>query len=132
MIVNVASKCGLTPQYEQLQAIYTQYQERGLVILGFPANDFMGQEPGSADEIQAFCQRNYGVSFPMFAKISVKGKDMHPLFQYLVQETGDKPSWNFQKYLVNRQGKPVAAFDPSTRPDDQQIIARIEQLLAEQ
>jgi glutathione peroxidase len=131
MIVNVASKCGLTPQYVQLQQIYDRYQERGLVILGFPANNFMGQEPGSNEQIAEFCQKNYGVSFPMFSKISVKGGDTHPLFQYLKQETGESPEWNFHKYLVNKQGKPVKSIAATTKPDDPAVIAEIERLLAE-
>ena len=115
LCVNVASKCGLTPQYKDLQALYEAHADEGLVILGFPANNFMGQEPGSNEEIATFCERNYGVTFPMFAKISVKGKDPHPLYQYLTEATGTRPGWNFHKYLINRDGSEVISFDPRTR-----------------
>src|SRR5690606_795482 len=116
LIVNTASKCGNTPQYEGLEALYKKYKDR-LVIVGFPANDFMGQEPGTNEEIAAFCKKNYGVSFPMAAKISVKGKDMAPIYQWLTDEkyNGVESStvkWNFQKYLLDENGKLVAVFKP--------------------
>jgi glutathione peroxidase len=127
MIVNTASKCGLTPQYEGLQKLYEEYGGDDFVIIGFPANNFMKQEPGNNDEIAEFCQKNYGVSFPMMAKISVKGTDMHPLYQYLTQkkENGHSDSdvqWNFQKYLINPDGKIDQVISPRTKPMDDQIV----------
>lgn len=132
MIVNTASKCGLTPQYEQLQELYEKYQLDNFVIVGFPANNFAHQEPGSNKEIEEFCQANYGVSFPMMAKISVKGKDMHPLYQFLTQKdkNGYKDSeveWNFQKYLINEEGNLVKIVPPKTLPTDPTIIDWIEE-----
>lgn len=120
LIVNVASKCGLTPQYEELQALYEEYKGQDFEILAFPANNFMGQEPGSNAEIKAFCSSKYNVSFPIFAKISVKGKKIAPLYSYLTQksENGklDAPvSWNFQKFLINKQGEVVESFAPRTK-----------------
>lgn len=132
MIVNVASRCGMTPQYKALQELYEKHAERGLVVLGFPANNFMGQEPGTNEEIAEFCERNYGVTFPMFSKISVKGRDMHPLYQRLTSQPapiGGNVSWNFQKYIVDRSGRVVAMFGPRTRPDDPKIVELIEKLL---
>lgn len=131
LIVNVASKCGLTPQYKDLEALYQEKKDKGLEILGFPANNFMGQEPGSNKQIQQFCQLNYGVTFPMFAKISVAGKDMHPLYRYLTskKENGimDAPvRWNFQKFLLDRQGRLVAVIGPARRVTD----SRVQKLLA--
>ena len=134
MLVNVASKCGLTPQYKGLQAIYDQYREQGFEILGFPANDFMGQEPGSSEEIAEFCEMNYGVSFPLFAKISVNGDDMHPLYQELTsmpEPIGGDVQWNFQKYLLNKKGEVVQKIGPVTTPDDPAVTGAIEALLAE-
>lgn len=127
MIVNTASKCGLTPQYEKLEVLYQQYKEQNFVIVGFPANNFMWQEPGSNDEIKSFCQKNYGVSFPMMAKISVKGRDQHPLYAFLTKKdkNGLKDSsvkWNFQKYLIDENGVLVDVISPRTAPDDIQII----------
>jgi len=133
LMVNVASKCGLTPQYKGLQALYQQYQGQGLEILGFPANNFMGQEPGTSEEIAEFCELNYGVSFPLFEKISVKGDDMHPLYQQITsmpEPIGGDVLWNFQKYLVNRDGEVVAKFGPRTEPQDPELIAQIEALLS--
>jgi glutathione peroxidase len=127
MIVNTASKCGLTPQYEQLEAVYQTYKDSNFTIIGFPANNFMGQEPGSNEEIAEFCLKNYGVSFPMMSKISVKGKDMHELYQFLTEldlnglEDNDV-KWNFQKYLIDEEGKLVKVINPTTLPDDQEII----------
>lgn len=131
MIVNTASKCGLTPQYEQLQAIYEKYKDKGFVILGFPANDFMSQEPGGNEEIASFCQKNYGVSFPMMSKISVKGKDIDPLFKYLTskKENGisdEAVSWNFQKFLINEKGHLEKVISPKVKPDSPEIIQWIE------
>lgn len=133
LVVNVASKCGLTPQYKGLQGLYEQYQGQGLEILGFPANDFMGQEPGTDDEIGEFCEINYGVTFPLFSKITVKGEDMHPLYQELTSmpdPIGGDVRWNFQKYLLNRDGEVVAKFGPQTEPRDPALVAQVESLLA--
>lgn len=136
LLVNTASKCGLTPQYKALEEVYRRYQERGLVILGFPANNFLGQEPGSDAQIKEFCLINYGVSFPMFSKISVLGKDIHPLYRFLTgKETNPafagKIAWNFTKFLVDRKGEVVARFEPRTVPDDPQVIAAIEKALGD-
>jgi len=128
MIVNTANECGLTPQYEQLQLLYDTYKDDGFVVVGFPANNFAGQEPGSNEEIAEFCQQNYGVSFPMMSKISVKGEDMHPLYQYLTDgsKNGLKDSevqWNFQKYLIDEKGRLVEVIEPKTLPTDPKVIA---------
>ncbi len=134
LIVNVASKCGFTPQYEGLQTLYETYKDQGFVILGFPANNFMGQEPGSDAEIKQFCSTNYGVTFPMFSKISVKGKDQHPLYQYLTDKKahdfGGAIKWNFTKFLIGRDGKIKARFSPNTKPQDDKVIAAIEDELS--
>ncbi len=132
LIVNVASRCGLTPQYAPLESLYRRYRDRGLVVLGFPANDFGAQEPGTNEQIRAFCKENYQVSFPMFAKIVVTGEDAHPLYKLLASLPGDlggEPRWNFTKFLVDRTGKVVARFEPRTRPDDPRVIRAIERLL---
>lgn len=131
MIVNTASKCGLTPQYEKLQALYEQYGGDDFVIVGFPANNFLGQEPGSNEDIAQFCKKNYGVTFPMMAKISVKGKDMHPLYEYLTTKelngySDNKVQWNFQKYLIGEEGYLEKVLDPRTDPVDPEVIAWIE------
>jgi glutathione peroxidase len=131
MIVNTASKCGLTPQYEQLEALYDKYKNKNFVIVGFPANDFMSQEPGSDKEIAQFCQLNYGVSFPMMSKISVKGKDMHPVYHFLTEKAkngleDNKVEWNFQKYLIDENGHLVRVVSPRILPNDQSIVAWIE------
>ncbi|MFZ9657175.1 MAG: glutathione peroxidase [Crocinitomicaceae bacterium] len=131
MIVNTASKCGLTPQYEQLEALYDKYKNKNFIIVGFPANDFMSQEPGSDKEIAQFCQLNYGVSFPMMSKISVKGKDMHPVYHFLTEKAkngleDNKVEWNFQKYLIDEKGHLVRVVSPRILPNDQSIIAWIE------
>lgn len=136
LIVNVASKCGLTPQYKQLQALHEKYKDRGLAILGFPADNFMGQEPGTNDEIKSFCKKNYGVEFDMFSKISVAGEDIAPLYAFLISEEKNKPfagpiKWNFTKFLVNREGKVVARFEPRTKPDDASVVEAIEKALGE-
>lgn len=121
LVVNTASKCGLTPQYEGLEKLYEQYADEGLVVLGFPCNQFGGQEPGDAEEIGAFCQKNYGVSFPMFAKVDVNGENAHPVFQWLRREKGgvlgDKIKWNFTKFLVGRDGRVIKRYAPQTTPD---------------
>jgi glutathione peroxidase len=131
MIVNTASKCGLTPQYEKLEELYKLYKDKNFVILGFPANDFMKQEPGSNEEIASFCQKNYGVSFPMMAKISVKGKEMHPLYKFLTEKSqngleDNEVKWNFQKYLIDEKGHLVKVISPKTSPMDEEIINWIE------
>jgi len=127
MIVNTASKCGLTPQYKDLQAIYDQYKDKNFVIVGFPANNFMEQEPGSNEEIATFCERNYGVTFPMMDKISVKGDDMAPIYQFLTQKgkngvQDSEVEWNFQKYLLNEKGELVKVIAPRTLPTDKEIV----------
>lgn len=134
LMVNVASKCGLTPQYEALEALYEKYKDRGLVVLGFPANNFREQEPGTDEEILEFCRATYGVKFPMFSKISVIGEEQHPLYKKLsaaMEDQGGEPTWNFTKYLVDRSGHVVRRFDPKTTPDDEKVIAELERLLAE-
>ena len=136
LIVNTASKCGFTPQYEGLQAIYTKYQSQGFTILGFPANNFGGQEPGTEAEIKEFCESKFKVTFPMFAKISVKGEDRHPLYNFLTaKETNPKYSgeitWNFNKFLVNRKGEIVARFTSKDAPDSETVTQAIEKYLKE-
>ncbi len=131
MVVNTASKCGLTPQYEGLQKLYETYGGNSFTIIGFPANNFMNQEPGSNEEILEFCTENYGVTFPMMSKISVKGDDMHELYLWLTAKSENgvmdsKVSWNFQKYLIDEEGNLVDMFSPRTKPDDEKIIAWIE------
>lgn len=135
MIVNVASKCGLTPQYEQLEALNDKYKDQGLAVLGFPANNFMGQEPGTNEDIKFFCSSKYDVSFDMFSKISVKGDDKAPLYKYLTEQEADEKlngdiNWNFEKFLVGRDGKVVARFSPKTKPDAPEVIEAIEKALA--
>ncbi|HEY1895484.1 MAG TPA: glutathione peroxidase [Terracidiphilus sp.] len=150
LVVNVASKCGLTPQYEGLEELYRKYRDSGFVIAGFPANDFAGQEPGTSEEIQAFCTTSFGVDFPMFDKITVVGAEKHPLYAMLIKaqptavSTGKAPFaddlrkygispnaepeilWNFEKFLVNRWGEVVARFTPDTKPSDPALVAAIE------
>lgn len=132
LIVNTASKCGFTPQYAGLQSLYSDYKNRGFEVLGFPANNFLFQEPGSNEEIKTFCSLRYNVTFPMFSKISVKGKDIHPLYDFLTKETDFKGDigWNFNKFLVDAQGKVVARFDSKTQPDSHEIRSKIESLLS--
>lgn len=133
LMVNVASKCGYTPQYEGLQKLYAAYKDKGFVILGFPANNFGAQEPGSNEEIAKFCQSKYSVTFPMFAKISVKGDDQHPLYKKLSGQPaplGGDPKWNFTKFLVDRSGNVTGRFESSVRPDDKDLKAKIEEALA--
>ncbi len=131
LIVNVASKCGFTPQYKSLETLYEKYKDRGLVILGFPANNFLGQEPGSDEEIKKFCSFKYNVTFPMFSKISVAGNDMHPLYQYLTSlPTLKGPiTWNFNKFLVNPKGEVLAHYASKVDPMSEQLTADIEKAL---
>ncbi|MEW5677074.1 glutathione peroxidase [Flavobacterium enshiense] len=126
MIVNTASECGLTPQYEQLQKVYSEFKDKNFIIVGFPANNFGAQEPGSNAEIKTFCSRNYGVTFPMMEKISVKGEDMHPLYQFLTEKSkngleDNHVEWNFQKYLINEEGQLENVISPRVLPDDKEI-----------
>lgn len=134
LVVNTASFCGYTPQYKDLETIYSQYKDKGFVVIGFPANNFGKQEPGKDDDIAAFCERNYGVSFPMFSKISVKGDDIHPLYKYLTTETPFKEEigWNFTKFLIDRQGNVVAKFSSKVKPTDKEILEKINDLIARQ
>jgi len=120
LLVNVASQCGLTPQYKGLEELYRRYKDQGLVVLGFPANNFGAQEPGTDAEIAAFCDTRYDVSFDLFSKISVKGSDIHPLYQFLTRDSGHpgEIKWNFHKFLIDREGKVVANIDPRTEPQD--------------
>jgi len=130
LVVNTASYCGFTPQYEGLEALHARYAARGLVVMGFPSNDFGRQEPGSSAQIAELCFNTYGVKFPMFAKTVVVGPQANPLFASLAQATGKPPAWNFHKYLVDRQGKPVAAFASNLKPTDPTLVAAIEKALA--
>lgn len=135
MVVNVASKCGLTPQYEQLQALHKKYESQGLAILGFPCNQFLSQEPGTAQEIQQFCRVNYGVTFPLFAKIEVNGEGAAPLYKHLTALDTEpkgpgKIDWNFEKFIIGRNGEVVARFAPRTKPDAPEVIKVIEAELA--
>lgn len=132
MIVNTASECGLTPQYEQLQEIYDAYKNKGFTIIGFPANNFGAQEPGTDTQIASFCKKNYGVTFPMMSKISVKGEDMHEVYQFLTQKAKNglqdsEVAWNFQKYLINETGELEKVISPRTLPNDEEVLAWIEQ-----
>ena len=136
LLVNVASKCGFTPQYKGLEATYEEYKDKGLVIVGFPANNFMAQEPGTNEEIKTFCTRTYNVTFPMMSKISVKGDDKDDLYKYLTDksahpETGGDIKWNFTKFLVDRNGNIAARFEPQTKPDSPEVTAAIEKALAQ-
>lgn len=153
LVVNVASKCGLTPQYEGLQKLYSEYKDKGVEVLGFPANNYLGQEPGTEDEIKDFCSTNYSVTFPMFAKLSTKGDDQHPLYKYLtetkpetdvndggleeklkgfgsVRSAPSEVLWNFEKFLVSKDGEIVARFAPDVRPDDERLIEKLEAEIA--
>ena len=136
LVVNVASKCGLTPQYTALEQLQKTYGEQGFTVLGFPCNQFGGQEPGSAEEIETFCSSTYGVTFPLFEKVEVNGADRHPIFTELTavqeQESGaaGDVAWNFAKWLINADGEPVARFSPRTTPDSPEVVAAIEKLLA--
>lgn len=135
LIVNTASKCGNTPQYEGLEKIYSKYKDQDFVILGFPANNFNGQEPGTDAEIKEFCTLKYNVSFPMFSKISVKGSDQAPIYKFLTSketnpEFAGDVTWNFEKFLIDREGKIAARFSPRTQPDSEEVVKAIEKLLA--
>lgn len=129
LIVNTASKCGYTPQYEGLESLHQRYAAQGFSVLGFPSNDFKGQEPGSEKEIQEFCTLTYGVKFPMFEKVAVTGDNATPLYKSLAQATGTAPGWNFHKYLIGRDGRVVANFPSKVKPDDPAVIAAIEREL---
>jgi len=129
LIVNVASRCGFTPQYAGLEALYEKYKDRGFVILGFPANNFGGQEPGTNEEIKTFCSTKYNVTFPMYSKISVKGEDKAPLYQFLTDATGSEIQWNFTKFLVDKDGKVVARFESKVTPESPDVAAAIEKAL---
>ena len=134
LLVNVASRCGYTPQYKGLESLYEKYKGQGLVIVGFPANNFMGQEPGTNEEIKTFCQSKYSVTFPMMAKVSVKGDDTTPLYKFLTDKTtnpqfGGDIKWNFTKFLVGRDGTVIARFEPATEPNDPAVLAAIEKAL---
>src|SRR5580704_270652 len=126
LIVNVASFCGFTPQYEQLEAVYEKYKDQGFVIAGFPANNFGAQEPGTNEEIKTFCTRKYNVKFPIYSKISVKDPDKAPLYQYLTETAGGEIKWNFTKFLIDRNGKIIARFESPVKPDSPEVIAAIE------
>lgn len=134
LIVNVASKCGFTPQYEGLEAVYEKYKEQGLVIVGFPANNFLAQEPGTNEEIKTFCSTKYNVKFPLYSKISVKGEDKAPLYQFLTDatanpKTGGEIKWNFTKFLVDRDGKVIARFESAVKPESPEVTSAIEKAL---
>ena len=126
LVVNTASQCGYTPQYEGLEALYRKYKERGLVVIGFPSNDFGGQEPGSNKQIADFCTNLYAIDFPMFAKSELRA---NPLYQQLIKVTGQAPRWNFHKYLVDRSGSRVQSFGSAVEPDDKKLVGEIERLL---
>lgn len=153
LVVNVASKCGLTPQYEGLQKLYSEYKDKGFEVLGFPANNYLGQEPGTEEEIKEFCSTNYNVGFPMFSKLSTKGDDQHPLYKYLTETKPDtdvndgafeeklkgfgsvrsapnEVLWNFEKFLVGKDGEIAARFAPDVKPDDERLTEKIEEELA--
>lgn len=133
LVVNVASRCGFTPQYSALESIYEKYRDQGFVIIGFPANNFGGQEPGTNEEIKTFCQTKYSVTFPVYGKVSVKGDDQTPLYAYLTKEANPALAgdikWNFTKFLVDRKGNVIQRFEPATTPDSPQVISAIENAL---
>ena len=129
LIVNVASKCGYTPQYAGLEKLYEKYKDNGFVILGFPANNFGAQEPGTNEEIKTFCTRNYNVTFPMYSKISVSGDDKAPLYKYLTDATSGEIKWNFTKFLVDGNGKVIARFEPKVAPDSPELAGAVEKAL---
>ena len=131
LVVNTASKCGNTPQYDGLEKLYKEYGDDGLVVLGFPSNDFMGQEPGTEDEIEEFCRLTYGVEFPMFEKTTVKGDAAHPFYRQLADVSGTYPTWNFHKYLIGRNGEYVTEFSPRTKPYDDGVVGAIEAALGQ-
>jgi glutathione peroxidase len=129
LVVNTASKCGNTPQYDGLEKLYREYGNDGLVVLGFPSNDFLGQEPGSEEKIQEFCRLTYGVQFPMFEKTTVKKENAHPFYKSLADASGTYPTWNFHKYLIGRDGQLVSEFSPRTQPYDDKLVAAINSAL---
>jgi glutathione peroxidase len=131
LVVNTASKCGNTPQYDGLEKLYEEYVEKGLVVLGFPSNDFLGQEPGTEENIAEFCRLTYGVQFPMFEKTTVREDQAHPFYAALANSAGTYPTWNFHKYLIGRDGKLVSEFSPRTQPYDKGMVAAIESELAQ-
>jgi len=130
LVVNTASECGFTPQYEALQSVYETYKEKGLVVVGFPANDFGGQEPGSEEEILEFCEVNYGVTFPLSSKVSVSGDNIDPLFEFLINQENEsfmgEIKWNFEKFLIDKEGKLIKRFRSKVKPDSKDIISSIE------
>ena len=129
LVVNTASKCAYTPQYDGLEKLHERYRERGLIVAGFPSNDFAGQEPGTEKQIQNFCRITYAVDFPMFEKVRVKGAEADPFYRYLASVTGEQPRWNFHKYLIDREGRVVASFPSQVTPDDKRLVNKIEELL---
>ena len=131
LIVNTASKCGLTPQYAGLEKLHRELADQGFTVLGFPSNDFMGQEPGTEEQIQEFCRLTYNVKFPMFEKTTVKADAAHPFFAQLAADSGTYPRWNFHKYLIGRDGRLISDFSPGTQPDDSKLVDAIEEALAE-
>ena len=132
LLVNVASKCGYTPQYAGLEKLYEKYKAKGFVIVGVPANNFGGQEPGTNEEIKTFCSRNYNVTFPMMSKVSVKGKDQTPLYTYLTSQTGSEVQWNFTKFLIDKKGNIVSRFESAVTPEAQEMTTAIEKALSAQ
>jgi glutathione peroxidase len=129
LIVNVASQCGYTPQYAGLEKLYEKFKDKGFVILGFPANNFGAQEPGTNEEIKTFCSRNYNVTFPMYSKISVKGSDKAPLYKFLTDSTGGEVKWNFTKFLVDGNGQVITRFESAVEPDSPEMIRAVEKAL---
>ena len=129
LVVNTASKCGNTPQYDGLEKLYQEYGDAGLVVLGFPSNDFLGQEPGTEEEIQEFCRLTYSIKFPMFEKVTVKKGDAHPFFAQLAEASGTYPTWNFHKFLIGRDGKLISEFSPRTQPNNDDLVAAIKSAL---
>jgi len=129
LVVNTASKCAYTPQYDGLEKLYARYRAQGLIVAGFPSNDFAGQEPGTEKQIQDFCRLTYGVEFPMFEKVRVKGASADPFYRFLASASGQQPGWNFHKYLIDRQGRVVASFPSQVAPDDNRLVTIIEDLL---
>jgi glutathione peroxidase len=129
LVVNTASRCAYTPQYDGLEKLYQRYMDRGLVVVGFPSNDFAGQEPGAEKQIRDFCRLTYNVRFPMFEKVQVKGDAADPFYQYLARAAGEQPRWNFHKYLLDRNGRVVASFPSQVEPEDERLVGMIERLL---
>jgi len=129
LVVNTASKCAYTPQYDGLEKLYDRYRKQGLIVAGFPSNDFAGQEPGTEKQIQDFCRLTYAVQFPMFEKVRVKGESADPFYKYLATVTGQQPRWNFHKYVLDREGRVVASFPSQVTPDDKRLVGLIEDLL---